>query len=384
MKTLYICILLLVFGNLSGQSIGGKEATRNLQAQYNAQNATAFAAAYYNAANVNALAKQQKVWQQVVNIEKYNAAYWFNYYMISRLYQLQTNKGTLDNKAKEQLAAIAGQMDTAIRTDYTVSFEKSAVKYFEEIDERQAIIYLLSAEKLDPLHPLLVPELVRYYEFEGNIAKRNSLLATMPDIHQRTGIYQFCQAMAATLPDSAVVITNGDYDTYALWLVLGNNPKKITVLSTKLIENLEYRIKSLQSAGLQLPVEKEPNSPQFLQNILAVNKNCSHKIFVSLTVNPVLIKGVQTSLYNTGLCYQYSAQAIDNISLLYNNLVENEPISQFPSKGSEVLKNLMPGYITLYRHYKTLDAAKAQKVADAARAFSQKANFWGYYRKYFN
>jgi hypothetical protein len=384
MKTLYIAILLLLAGSLAGQSTGGKEATKTLQVQYNAQNATAFAATYYNAANVNTLAKQQKVWQQIVGIEKYNATYWFNYYMISRLYMLQTNKGKLDSKAKQQLETIAVQMDSAIKTDYTLSFEKSAVKYFNETDAEKATTYLLMAEKLNPTHPLLLPELARHYEFEQNTTKRNTLLASMPEINQRTGLYQLSAAMATKLPDSAVVITNGDYDTYALWLALGNNTKNITVISLKLIENLEYRAKIFKQAGLQLPVEKELNTPDFLHHILLANKNSAKKIYVSFTVNSVAIKSAQTLLYNVGMCYQYSAQSIDNIALLYENLVEKVPIVQFPTKDIEVLKNLMPGYITLYRHYKTTDVAKAQQVLDAAKIFAQKGSFWNNYHKYFN
>jgi len=120
----------------------------------------------------------------------------------------------------------------------------------------------------------------------------------------------------------------------------------------------------------------------FLEQLL--KNNPGKKSYVSLTVNNLYLANLGMSLYNTGVCYLYSPYATDNISILYKNLVEKELFATIPGSENAVLKNCMPGYIILYRHYKDNDKSRAGKVADKAESLAKKAGFWAEYKKYFD
>lgn len=366
MKFFAILILALLATTqvLWGQS-GGRES---LEQTYNAQRAATLMATHYNAATLQTLQKQVDVWAKLCLLENRNAENWFNYYMIVRQYQLQSNKGIISNEGEKSLTTIAAKMDSAIKQK---SFETDVVHYFEAPNYEKATQYLTDAEKISPQHPIILPELVKYHHHTGNYTQRNLLLQKLPQIAPKTGLYALSKAMADNLPDSSCVITNGEYDTYALWLAALNAGKHITVYSLK-FEGTEKGHSN----------NTTPNVSALQKVLTTIPKNKS--VYISLTVNPDYYSAILPQLYNMGVCYQYSASAVDNISFAHNAIVEKQPVSPYPSTGTEVLKNLMPGYIVLYRHYKTTDTTKAAQTKQAAKDFAQHLGFWNDYQSYFN
>lgn len=364
----FFATLILVFFAamqvLWGQS-GGRES---LEQNYNAQRAETLMASHYNAATVQTLKKQEGVWAKLCQLESYNGKHWFNYYMIVRQYQLQSNKGIISNEGEKSLTEIAAKMDSSIKQK---SFETYMVYYFEAPTYEKATQYLTDAEKISPQHPIILPELVKYNHHTGNYAQRNLLLQKLPQIAPKTGLYALSKAMADNLPDSSCVITNGEYDTYALWLAAINAGKHITVYSLK-FEGIEKGHAN----------NTTPNASALQKVLTSIPKN--KNVYISLTVNPDYYSSILPQLYNMGVCYQYSTSAVDNITFLNNTLVEKQPVSPYPTTGTEVLKNLMPGYIVLYRHYKTTDTTKAAQTKQAAKDFAQHLGFWNDYQSYFN
>lgn len=364
----FFATLILVFFAamqvLWGQS-GGRES---LEQNYNAQRAETLMASHYNAATMQTLKKQVGVWAKLCQLESYNGKHWFNYYMIVRQYQLQSNKGIISNEGEKSLTEIAAKMDSSIKQK---SFETYMVYYFEAPTYEKATQYLTDAEKISPQHPIILPELVKYYHHTGNYAQRNLLLQKLPQIAPKTGLYALSKAMADNLPDSSCVITNGEYDTYALWLAAINAGKHITVYSLK-FEGIEKGHAN----------NTTPNASALQKVLTSIPKN--KNVYISLTVNPDYYSSILPQLYNMGMCYQYSTSAVDNITFLNNTLVEKQPVSPYPTTGTEVLKNLMPGYIVLYRHYKTTDTTKAAQTKQAAKDFAQHLGFWNDYQSYFN
>lgn len=364
----FFATLILVFfaamQALWGQS-GGRES---LEQTYNAQRAETLMATHYNAATLQTLQKQVDVWAKLCLLENRNAENWLNYYMIVRQYQLQSNKGIISNEGEKSLTTIATKMDSAIKQK---SFETYMVHYFEAPNYEKATQYLTDAEKISPQHPIILPELVKYHHHTGNYAQRNLLLQKLPQIAPKTGLYALSKAMADNLPDSSCVITNGEYDTYALWLAALNAGKHITVYSLK-FEGTEKGHSN----------NTTPNASALQKVLTTIPKN--KNVYISLTVNPDYYSTILPQLYNMGVCYQYSASAVDNITFTHNALVEKQPVSSYPSTGTEVLKNLMPGYIVLYRHYKTTDTTKAAQTKQAAKDFALHLGFWNDYQSYFN
>ncbi len=361
----FIIVLFAAIQVLWGQSPG----LESLEQTLNAQRAETLMATHYNASTVKTLQRQASIWAQLCQTESHNAQNWFNYYMVVRMHKQQSNKGVIPADGQKLLTSIAAKMDSAITQR---SFETLMVHYFETTTYEEAIPLLTDAEKINPQHPIILPELVKYYNHTGNYSKRNLLLQKLPQIAPRTGLYALCKAMADNLPDSSYVITNGEYDTYALWLAAEKTGKHITVLSLKFVEKVREQTDKITS-----------NTP-LLQKIINTIPE-GKPTYISLTVNPDYYNSsLIAQLHNVGVCYQYSSVPVDNIAVLYNTLVKKQPAVTIPAIGTEVLQNLMPGYITLYRHYKTADTVKAEQVKQAAKDFAKQLGFWNNYQSYFN
>jgi len=238
-RFVYILILLGLHAIAYGQDAGKEfNLSQTTAKALGAAKATNFVQLSYDPANVKTLERQVAIWEQVVKTEARDANNWLNYYMAARLYFLQSNRGTVGAAGRKKLASVAFQMDSAIKTPAKQSFEKSLIYYFEEENWDKASIHLQNAHKLygpdmqqryPEINTFLLPELARYYEFKNDIKQRNDVCAKMNKIAPGTAIYEFAKAQSNTLPDSSVIITNGDYDTYALWLAANNAGKKITV-----------------------------------------------------------------------------------------------------------------------------------------------------------
>lgn len=372
MRTVLIITLTLLCCVL----VQGQSGESTLEMQYNAQNASKYIQVSHTPVNTEQLKKQRRAWEQVVKAEPLNPGHWLNYYMVSRLYYLQTNGGMVDSAGKNELAAIASGMDTTISDGN--AFEILMIKYYEAHTYRQAAVYIEKAIENAPDNSFLETELPKYYYYKNEAEKRNTALSNVREVSGTTAVYGFCRAMAHSLPDSSIIITNGDYDTYATWLGSMTTEKKIDIISIKWLEDEELRIRMLGDAGLKLSGYKKEDAIEQL-----VKQNPGKKIMFSLTVNPQYLNGIKESLYNTGFCYQYSGKPIDNIEALYNNLVLFRTEIYQPIGSSEVLKNCMPGFITLYRYYKDANKERAEESARAAKEIAEKCGFWNEYSSYF-
>lgn len=342
-----------------------------------------FISPYIDATNTQLLSVQVQAWKQSVEKTPASANGWMNYYMTSRLWYLQSNSNQLSNKAKEQLRQIAEKMDKEAAGELNSTFEKQLVRYFEtkDINYNQASKYLLTAYKLNTKSTFLYPELAKYYEIESNTAQRNTFCNSITQVADNTGLYTYSDLLIESLPDGAVLFTNGEYDTYALWRAAASKSKNIKVISYGLLQNKEYREAILKKYNLKSTAYNPKNHNHYLE--LLVASNADKSIFISLTLPKQYISKMVDKLYLTGYAYQYSAIAIDNISSLYSNLITKAtPIAT--SGGNQIYKNLLQGYIVLYRYYKTSNAATAKQVHERAKTLGKKAGFWSdKYEAYF-
>ncbi len=342
-----------------------------------------FVSPYIDAVNTQLLGSQIEAWKLAVEKTPANANGWMNYYMTSRLWYLQSNSNQLSNKAKEQLRQIAEKMDKEAVGDLNTTFEKQLVRYFEtkDINYNQASKYLLTAYKLNTKSTFLYPELVKYYEIENNTAQRNAFCDKITQVGDNTGLYTYSTLLIESLPDGAILFTNGEYDTYALWRAAAAKNKNINIISNGLLQSKEYREAVLKKYNLKSAVYNPKKHDRYLELLAASNTDKS--VYISLTLPKQYINKMVDKLYLTGYAYQYSATPIDNINSLYSNLVTRAtPIAT--SGGNQIYRNLLQGYIVLYRYYKTSNATTAKQVYEKAKTLGKKAGFWSdKYEAYF-
>lgn len=360
-----------------------QQGSKDLGQEQTKLSAEQFVNPYLDVANTKQLGNQTEVWKQAVEKTPSSANNWMNYYMASRLWYLQNNSNQISNKAKEQLRQIAEKMDKEATGDINTTFEKQLVRYFEtkDVNYNQASKHLLTAYNLNTKSTFLYPELAKYYEIENNITQRNAFCDKIAQVDDKTGLYTYSTLLVESLPNGAILFTNGEYDTYALWRAASAKNKNISVISNALLQSKEYREAVLKKYGLNSPVYNPKKHNSYLELLAASNTDKS--VYISLTLSKQYINKMADKLYLTGYVYQYSAIAIDNISVLYANLVTKAtPIAT--SGSNQIYKNLLQGYIVLHRYYKTSNAATAKQVYDKAKTLGKKAGFWSdKYEAYF-
>ncbi len=363
----------------------GKGSTTPQTAEAIAQNTQKYVGVYYSLGKENQLKQQKQAWQKLIESKPQAANYWLNYYVSTRLYYQQKDKNELTNTSKENLRIIAEKMDKQLATPLEKSFEKQLIRYYEtkQNNYKRAKQYLVAAYKLNPKNTLLYPEMALYYEIEGKTSKRNAMCEKIKNIGSNTAIYKFSIAQLKTLPNKCVIFTNGEFDTYALWQAASKLNKSVIVISYALLKNSFYRDKVFKNTGLKYPLYAANKHKGYLTKFLAANKSKAN-IYVSSTLNKKYLKTVSNHLYPTGFAYQYSDTVINTTQKLYANIMEIEASDFINASQNQLLKNIMPAYIILYRQYKTSNTEVAKRVYNKAKQFAQQMGFWDEkYEQYF-
>jgi hypothetical protein len=384
MKIITIIALLCWSFYSNAQTIGA-EAERQIQAEELAQKTQRYVGVYHSNSLENQLGVQYKAWEKLIASHPQNAGYWLNYYVSSRLYFQQKDNNRLSNASKESLRQIAEKMDKQLTVALEKSFEKQLVRYYEtkENNYKQARQYLLAAYRLNPKNVLLYPEMVLHYEIEGQLTQRNTVLNRIDNIGNNTALYKFSVAQLKTLPKGSVIFTNGTYDTYALLKASNALQKDIKVISLSLLRNEFYRKTILKRYQLKSPVYNAKKFTKYFQSVLNSNSSLGD-LYLSATISGEILKPIAGTIYHTGFAYQYSKNKVYNISALYGNLMQLQESNLLGAQQNELLKNMLPAYILLYRHYKTKDEEVAKKVYYKAKSLAQKAGFWSTkYEQYF-
>lgn len=347
-----------------------------------AKNTAQYISTYNSISVKNNLYVQQQAWKKLVTTSPQSSESWLNYYVSSKLYYQQQDKNQLSNLSKESLRQIAEKMDKQLSTALEKSFEKQLVRYYEtkENNYKQARQYLLAAYKLNPKNELLYPELALYYEIEGKTTERNTICDKIDNISNTTTLYKFSTALIKTVPNNSIVFTNGEYDTYAMYRATKALNKNIKVVSIALLKNDFYRTAIVRRFNLNNGWYSPDKFTKYLLGVL--NSNEKQNIYISATVSANILKPIAKNIYHTGFAYSYSTTKKDNITPLYANLMELNATTLLGNEN-ELLKNLMPAYILLYRHYKG-NAETAKKIYYKAKSVAQQAGFWGAnYEQYF-
>ncbi|NUO79246.1 hypothetical protein HUU05_04145, partial [candidate division KSB1 bacterium] len=126
-----------------------------------------------------------------------------------------------------------------------------------------------------------------------------------------------------SIEKDAILFTNGDNDTYPIWLLqrVQGIRTAVTVMNFHLITKYpDYLKKLLQERQLELdwstlPPVKEEGFLFALCKALAP----SVPVYVALTIEPAHIKPLADHLFVVGLAYQYSPRRFDNLSVLQKN-----------------------------------------------------------------
>ena len=323
---------------------------------------------------------QATLWKAVLEESPTDADAWFNYYKAAR------NANVLAGQKELPVAEIAAQMQEAVAG----TFEASYVGFWESPLTERRYDLLLEAHRQGPDRVEAWHDLITYYELRGETAlKREFCEKWYRSNAISTGILNWnYNALMSVAPD-AVLLTQGDNDTYPAWVlqeVLGVQPEVKVLNLYLLIADAAYR----QRMFLELGIPKQPAMPvkEDLQGHMQrvarhLVDHLERPVYFGIAVGRQLRSMEEERLYLTGLAFHRSLQPMDNVALIRNNVERKFRLDDLESplgydRSASVVKNMninyIPPFILLYRHYSDSgDSFKAEKLKDLVLRIAQRS-----------
>lgn len=250
---------------------------------------------------------------------------------------------------------------------------------------REAGPDLAKAYSLDPMRVELYKELARYFIITNDRSNLSTLLKNWVKLDEIPDpLYEYGKNLLNTLPQNAILITDGTYDTYPLYILQEVNGvrKDVRVLNLDLLQDKEYRERIYKETGITCTAD-----PSFKANYVKqlVSGNSHIVFYISSTVNSFVIIPIENNLYSEGLAMRYSTVAYDPSSRLRNNWEKNYNIAYLEKaqKGTEYvsvsrLNALNMNYVAcgleMYDLYLSLGMEKeAALLADLLVKLAEKA-----------
>lgn len=282
--------------------------------------------------------EQMGLWRAETQKEPRNADAWYNYYRASRnAYVVGDEQETKDTRGTGRFARLQGIVDS-MAVLVPGSFEYQHVRWMNGYGDASLLPYLLRAHAMFPQRPEPYMDLVTYYELAGadslRVATSKAYLALKD---YSPGLLHYGRNLLAGLAPDALLLTHGDKDTEAVWLLQDGQGLRtdIHLLNLDMLLRKEYREREFERAGIA-PLPKDPLSSDaafawFQQNIIAhISANTRHRpVEVSLSVEGPWAASIGGALYLTGLSYRYTDTVFDAVPDLianYEHRYQLEPL----------------------------------------------------------
>ncbi|MFN5370186.1 MAG: hypothetical protein ACK5B6_01875, partial [Bacteroidia bacterium] len=294
--------------------------------------------------------------------------YWLNAYTSQRN-DFTASEGHLTQAEEMQLSALVNEAEQSI----AASFELNYMKLRQNRNKSVAGEFLREAVKKGGLtHPLLLPEMAWIAERNNDMMARNRALEAYQAAGQISQGQTIIAKMSATIAGTdALIITNGEFDTYPLWLSAPN----ARVISLAMLEDKVWLRRSLNAWDPSLKVNSI-NDANDLMRLLS-NKT-SKPVYVSLSLRPDLLNAFSQSLFPIGplaLLQKNESDLTAQLRAFYLSASFEKDFLNIPSSDSyvRVTANLLPGLVTLYRSGERISQEERAKVKALIALVSSKS-----------
>jgi hypothetical protein len=294
--------------------------------------------------------------------------YWLNEY-ISQRNDFTASEGHLTQAEEKQLSALVNEAEQSI----AASFELNYMKLRQNRNKSGAGEFLREAVKKGGLtHPLLLPEMAWIAERNNDMMARNRALEAYQAAGQVSQGQTIIAKMSATIAGTdALIITNGEFDTYPIWL----NTPNAHVISLAMLDDKVWLQRSLNAWDPSL----KANSINDANDLMRMLRNKASKpVYVSLSLRPDLLNQYAQSLFPIGPLARLQKNESDvtaQLKAFYLKASFEKDILNIPSTDSYVraTANLLPGLVTLYRSGEQITQDERAKVKALIALVSSKS-----------
>jgi hypothetical protein len=305
---------------------------------------------------------QYKLWDLETKSNPKNTEAWQNAYIALRMVKIQSSFKTQDD-----LNTFISRMQKAIPSTYEYHYLTYYNREVESDKYDKLFHHIEKAYKLNPSRTEVYPDLVSYHLIKGNKMDYNKYSKIWFNSNtMSTNLLRFGYNILASCADKSVLITNGDNDTYPLFLVQEalNFKPNVEVLNIYLLQKEGYRNRVFKKLSIKSFDKKEKDFKDNYAFMKAIAKHLESELeiplYYSSTVNPGLYKTSKEKVYITGLALKYSENKFDNIATLKKNVEQNFKLDYlttnfFNDISKQVVINsnhaYLTGFLTLYKHY---------------------------------
>ena len=297
--------------------------------------------------------------QQTIQAESEN----FGYYKVQSQSQTQQRSPT---------PAQQSQMDGTVsyfEMNAPQSFEYHYFKYTSGNYNTDLYSHLAAAEKLKPNNADVQVQLVAYHMINNSTTEALNYLDKLIENKRLTkSVVLYAEDVLRSVPTNGVLITHGFDDTYGVWYAQIKNGirKDVQILSLDLMQSEKYR-SELKTKGFNLP-NAEIIDVSFLSQFCSMN--ASENISISLTAPKDYFKPILSSVYLTGLVFEYKTSSFDNFwrnEALWNNELKKSLVDDaLDDKGRALLSNYLPMLFQMRKVYGQTGKKEKVKEMDGA------------------
>lgn len=310
--------------------------------------------------------KQAKLWKAEINKDGKNADAWVNFYAANRMARMMNPAEW--NKLKGDYIMELSEIINSASKNIPDTYELYNIIIWDQGLNGKDNFHLLSrAFEINPDRPEVLDNFVLYYEINYNRGQRaifNKKWFEMNDMS--TGILNFNYNVLMSIEDDAIILTNGDNDTYPLWMIqdVFGIKKNVAVMNISLLAIDHYRNKLFENNGVT-PFTPAANdtinlNAKWAGIIRHLINNTSRPVYFASTMDSKFYSEYEKNLYLTGLVFKYSKEDFDNVALIRKNYEHIYMLDYLKNSfandlSKSVVSQLnmcyLPSLLKLYNHY---------------------------------
>lgn len=238
--------------------------------------------------------QQKNGWKKIAESNKNDEQAWLNYYRSARY----------AGAKQQELDEIMKGIQENIPGTYTAHY----LSYIHSNRDLSKGYHLQKAWQLQPQRKELYKELALFFTWKHEQENLKKTLQTWKGLNDiPDALFSYGKNLLLTPTKGAILITDGEFDTYPLWILQQIDLVRtdVTVINLSLLNRMDYRRSLLKSAGIECSYSGNSKN-EILKTI--VKENSSQSIYISLTVDAQILDGLEDRLQIEGLAYKISLQ----------------------------------------------------------------------------